>query len=163
MSKGAKGQAPRGLGGRHELDVAVPRRADGLSYKPGFANACTPTDDDAGPRGILDHSEEIGGLLCSTDHRPTVHIDHSAESREQTESREQSVLGTEDPDALRLHDGDMSASEFDELPHAYRLGLRLRALGADDELIAECLGLGVHSIVPLLDIAALKLKNAQRV
>jgi len=56
----------------------------------------------------------------------------------------------------------MDASIFDELPRSYRLGLRLKALGADDELIAECLGIDTGSIVTLLDIGARKLENAQR-
>jgi hypothetical protein len=56
----------------------------------------------------------------------------------------------------------MEASMFDELPSSYRIGLRLRALGADDELIAECLGIDAGNVVALLDIGAHKLENIQR-
>lgn len=48
------------------------------------------------------------------------------------------------------------------LPRAYRLGLQLRALGADDELIADCLDVDVDSVHTLLDIGARKLENLRR-
>jgi hypothetical protein len=56
----------------------------------------------------------------------------------------------------------MDDPAFDALPRAYRLGLRLRALGADDELIAECLEIDPESIVTLLDIGTAKLEHIQR-
>lgn len=43
------------------------------------------------------------------------------------------------------------------LPRAYRLALRLRALGADDGLIAECLGVVPEAVAPLLVLADAKL------
>ena len=55
----------------------------------------------------------------------------------------------------------MDASGLDELPRSYRLGLSLRALGADDQLIAECLGIDVDSVGTLLAIGARKLAHAQ--
>jgi hypothetical protein len=56
----------------------------------------------------------------------------------------------------------MDESALEELPRSYRIGLRLRALGADDELIAECLGIDPDSIVTLLDIGARKLEHIER-
>jgi hypothetical protein len=56
----------------------------------------------------------------------------------------------------------MDVFALDELPGSYRLALRLRALGADDELIAECLGIDARSVDLLLQIGARKLENAQR-
>jgi hypothetical protein len=61
------------------------------------------------------------------------------------------------------HDRLMDASGLDRLPRAYRLGLSLRALGADDQLIAECLGIEVDSVAALVDIGARKLQHAQDV
>ncbi len=55
----------------------------------------------------------------------------------------------------------MDASGLDELPQAYRLGLSLRALGADDDLIAECLDIDVNSVALLLDIGAYKLEQVR--
>lgn len=57
----------------------------------------------------------------------------------------------------------MDASSLDDLPRAYRLGLSLQALGADHELIAECLGVEVDSVAALLDIGARKLEHVQDV
>lgn len=56
----------------------------------------------------------------------------------------------------------MDASGLDELPPAYRLGLSLRALGADDDLIAECLDIDVNSVAVLLDIGGHKLEQVRR-
>jgi hypothetical protein len=56
----------------------------------------------------------------------------------------------------------MDESALGELPRSYRIGLRLRALGADDELIADCLGIDPQSIVTLLDIGARKLEHIER-
>jgi hypothetical protein len=57
---------------------------------------------------------------------------------------------------------EMDDTGFDELPRAYRIGLRLRALGADDELIADCLEIDPDGIVTLLDIGARKLDHLRR-
>jgi hypothetical protein len=46
-----------------------------------------------------------------------------------------------------------------DLPRAYRIGLRLRDLGADDDLIAECLGMDPAGIPVLLHIGLRKLTN----
>ncbi len=55
----------------------------------------------------------------------------------------------------------MDPSGLDDLPRAYRLGLSLRALGANDQLIADCLGIEVDSVAALLDIGARKLEHVQ--
>jgi hypothetical protein len=52
--------------------------------------------------------------------------------------------------------------DYENLPRAYRVGLRLQALGADTELIADCLEIEPESVRPLLAVALAKLKNAQR-
>jgi hypothetical protein len=57
----------------------------------------------------------------------------------------------------------MDTSGFDDLPRAYRLGLSLQALGADDQLIAECVGVDVDSVGALLDIGARKLEHVRDV
>ena len=54
----------------------------------------------------------------------------------------------------------MDDSRPDDLPRVYRLGLRLRALGADDELIADCLDLDRDSIAAFLEIGAQKLERS---
>jgi hypothetical protein len=56
----------------------------------------------------------------------------------------------------------MNESAFEGLPRSYRIGLRLRALGADDELIADCLDIDPDSIVTLLEIGARKLEQIDR-
>jgi hypothetical protein len=56
----------------------------------------------------------------------------------------------------------MEPSPFDDLPRAYRIGLRLHALGADDALIADCLDIYVESIGALLEIGAQKFEHAKR-
>ena len=45
------------------------------------------------------------------------------------------------------------------MPRAYRIGLRLRALGADDELISDCLDIDPEGIETLLYIGARKLRT----
>jgi DNA-directed RNA polymerase specialized sigma24 family protein len=50
---------------------------------------------------------------------------------------------------------------FDQLPRAYRLALRLRTLGADYDLIAECLNIDPDSVGTLLDIGARKLEHVK--
>jgi hypothetical protein len=56
----------------------------------------------------------------------------------------------------------MEESALEQLPRSYRIGLRLRALGADDGLIADCLGIDPDSIVTLLEIGARKLEYIER-
>ena len=48
-----------------------------------------------------------------------------------------------------------------QLPRAHALALRLRDLGAGDELIADCLDMGVETVGPLLEIALAKLIHIQ--
>jgi hypothetical protein len=71
-------------------------------------------------------------------------------------------LGTEGEYGLIRHADEMDASALDALPRSYRIGLRLRALGADDELIADCLGMDPEGIATLLDIGARKLASIER-
>lgn len=47
------------------------------------------------------------------------------------------------------------------LPRAYALALRLQELGADTELIADCLGIAPEAAGPLLEVAGAKLSNTQ--
>ena len=56
----------------------------------------------------------------------------------------------------------MDDQPIDALPRAYRVGLRLRALGADDALIADCLGVDADAVVTLLEIGARKLEQIER-
>jgi len=53
----------------------------------------------------------------------------------------------------------MEANSLDRLPRAYRIGLQLRALGADDALIADCLDIPVGGIETLLSIGTQKLRH----
>ncbi len=46
-----------------------------------------------------------------------------------------------------------------ELPRAHGLALRLAELGADQALIADCLGVAPEAVGPLLEIAAAKLAH----
>ena len=55
----------------------------------------------------------------------------------------------------------MDDQTIDALPRAYRVGLRLRALGADDALIADCLDVDADAIATLLDIGARKLEQIE--
>lgn len=48
---------------------------------------------------------------------------------------------------------------FDGLSRAHALALRLQMLGADHDLIAECLGVGPETVGPLLEIATAKLER----
>jgi len=52
---------------------------------------------------------------------------------------------------------------LNRLPRAYRVGLRLRELGADDDLIAECLDIDPAGVKALLDIGTQKLQNARQI
>lgn len=47
------------------------------------------------------------------------------------------------------------------LPRAHALALRLRELGADDDLIADCLDIPAQAVAPLLDVASAKLAHAE--
>ena len=60
------------------------------------------------------------------------------------------------------HDGRVDEQLIDALPRAYRVSLRLRALGADDALIADCLEVDADAIATLLDIGARKLAQIER-
>jgi hypothetical protein len=55
----------------------------------------------------------------------------------------------------------MDPSDLDALPRAYRIGLRLRGLGADDDLIAECLGIDPAGVSTLIEIGRQKLQSGQ--
>ena len=50
---------------------------------------------------------------------------------------------------------------LDQLPRAYRIGLRLQILGASHDLIADCLELDPESVITLLEIGARKLERAR--
>jgi hypothetical protein len=69
------------------------------------------------------------------------------------------VLRTPRP-TLR-HAGSMATSDPDDLPRAYRIGLRLRELGADDDLIGECLGMDPAGVSTLIEIGRQKLVSEQ--
>ena len=51
----------------------------------------------------------------------------------------------------------MDLPDLDDLPRAYRIGLRLRALGADDDLIGDCLGIDPAGVSTLIEIGRRKL------
>ena len=48
-----------------------------------------------------------------------------------------------------------------QLPRAYALALRLRQLGADDDLIGECLEVPPGAVGPLLQVAEAKLASTR--
>jgi DNA-directed RNA polymerase specialized sigma24 family protein len=54
----------------------------------------------------------------------------------------------------------MDELALDELPRSYRVGLRMRDLGASDDLIADCLNMDTASVPVLLEIGARKLEQA---
>ena len=56
----------------------------------------------------------------------------------------------------------MESSDLDDLPRAYRIGLRLRRLGADDDLIGDCLGIDPAGVSTLIEIGRRKLESDQR-
>lgn len=56
----------------------------------------------------------------------------------------------------------MADVDHDRLPRPYRLALRLRELGVDDSVIADCLDVDPRSVPPLLDIAERKLHILRR-
>jgi hypothetical protein len=57
----------------------------------------------------------------------------------------------------------MDTPELSDLPRAYRIGLRLRELGADDDLIGDCLGMDPSGVSTLIEIGRRKLASEQRV
>jgi hypothetical protein len=56
----------------------------------------------------------------------------------------------------------MKSSDLSDLPNAYRIGLRLRQLGADDDLIGDCLGIDPAGVSTLIEIGRRKLESEQR-
>lgn len=56
----------------------------------------------------------------------------------------------------------MDQPELSDLPRAYRIGLRLRELGADDDLIGDCLGMDPAGVSTLIEIGRRKLASEQR-
>jgi hypothetical protein len=56
----------------------------------------------------------------------------------------------------------MDPPELSDLPRAYRIGLRLRELGADDDLIGDCLGMDPAGVSTLIEIGRRKLASEQR-
>lgn len=57
---------------------------------------------------------------------------------------------------------DDAGCGLDRLPRPHSLVLRLHALGADADLIAECLGIEPQGVGPLLDVAHAKLLQVRR-
>jgi hypothetical protein len=51
---------------------------------------------------------------------------------------------------------------LENLPRAYRIGLRLQDLGADDELIGECLGIDPAGVPTLVEIGRQKLASEKQ-
>ena len=56
----------------------------------------------------------------------------------------------------------MDPPDLDDLPRAYRIGLSLRALGADDDLIGDCLGIDPAGVPTLIEIGRRKLGPEQQ-
>jgi hypothetical protein len=56
----------------------------------------------------------------------------------------------------------MDLPDLDDLPRAYRIGLLLRELGADDDLIGECLGMDPAGVSTLIQIGRQKLASEQQ-
>jgi hypothetical protein len=52
---------------------------------------------------------------------------------------------------------ESSPLDLSVLPRAYRIGLRLRELGADDDLIGDCLGIDPAGVSTLIEIGRQKL------
>jgi len=53
-------------------------------------------------------------------------------------------------------------ADFEDLPRAYRIGLRLHELGADDDLIGECLGIDPSGVSTLIEIGQQKVESESR-
>jgi hypothetical protein len=49
-----------------------------------------------------------------------------------------------------------------KLSRAHALALRLEALGADHELIGDCVGVEAEAVGPLLDVARAKFESCNR-
>jgi hypothetical protein len=56
----------------------------------------------------------------------------------------------------------MESPDLNDLPRAYRIGLSLRELGADDALIGDCLGIDPAGVPTLIEIGRQKLRSEQR-
>jgi hypothetical protein len=56
----------------------------------------------------------------------------------------------------------MEPLDLDALPRAYRIGLLLHEMGADDDLIGECLGIDPAGVSTLIEIGRQKLAAGQR-
>ena len=56
----------------------------------------------------------------------------------------------------------MEPPDLDALPRAYRIGLRLQEMGADDDLIGDCLGIDPAGVSTLIEIGRQKLAAGQR-
>jgi hypothetical protein len=56
----------------------------------------------------------------------------------------------------------MESTELDALPRAYRIGLRLQEMGADDDLIGDCLGIDPAGVATLIELGRQKLAAEQR-
>lgn len=56
----------------------------------------------------------------------------------------------------------MEPADLDALPRAYRIGLRLQELGADDDLIGECLDMDPAGVSTLIEIGRQKLASEQQ-
>jgi hypothetical protein len=56
----------------------------------------------------------------------------------------------------------MESPDLGVLPRAYRIGLRLRELGADDDLIGDCLGIDPAGVPTLIEIGRRKLEPEPR-
>lgn len=56
----------------------------------------------------------------------------------------------------------MEPPDLDDLPRAYRIGLRLQELGADVDLIGDCLGIDPAGVSTLIEIGRQKLAAGQR-
>jgi hypothetical protein len=56
----------------------------------------------------------------------------------------------------------MEPPDLDALPRAYRIGLRLQELGADDDLIGDCLGIDPAGVSTLIEIGRRKLASERR-
>jgi hypothetical protein len=54
----------------------------------------------------------------------------------------------------------MEHPDLDTLPRAYRIGLLLHEMGADDDLIGECLGIDPAGVSTLIEIGRQKLAAA---
>jgi hypothetical protein len=56
----------------------------------------------------------------------------------------------------------MEPSDLDDLPRAYRIGLLLHEMGADDDLIGDCLGIDPAGVSTLIEIGRQKLTAGRR-